>query len=132
MSRARSAMQEKKEKNISLQNVLVATAACNFSTAELRKVLRNCSFAHFHFKMCFSPQRRAISTAHLQKDPTPSVLSIFTSKCAFHLLATGSPRLTAFQAHRQSSLLVARSFLPSPCAIFDLTDFCHLRRRLII
>ena len=75
---------KKKEKNISLQNVLVATAACNFSTAELQKVARNCSFAHFHFKMCFSPQRRAISTAELLKDTTPSVLIIFTSKCAFH------------------------------------------------
>ena len=38
----------------SLQNVLFATAACNFSTSELQKVLRDCQF-----------------------------LSIFTSKCAF-------------------------------------------------
>ena len=76
----------------SLQNVLLATAACNFSTSELPKVLRECSvlyiftwkcasrhsgvqflnistsksgpnpwvFLHFHFKMCFSPQWRAI------------------------------------------------------------------------
>ena len=34
--------------------------------------------------------------------------------------------------HRQSSLLATRSFLSSPCTIFDPTDFCHLRRRLII
>ena len=34
--------------------------------------------------------------------------------------------------HRQSSLLVTRSFLSSPCTIFDPTDVCHLRRRLII
>ena len=77
---------------ISFPHVLFATAACNFSTSELRKVLRNCHvlyiftskyvfrhsgvhffdrrtaksasdltcFVHFHFKMCFSPQRRAI------------------------------------------------------------------------
>ena len=76
----------------SLQNVLLATAACIFSTSQLQKVVRTCSvlyiftskcasrhsgvqffnistsksgpnmqcFVHFHFKMCFSPQRRAI------------------------------------------------------------------------
>ena len=75
-----------------LVNVLLATAACNFSTSQLQKVLRTCSvlyiftskcasrhsgvqffnistsksgpnmqcFVHFHLKMCFSPQRRAI------------------------------------------------------------------------
>ena len=72
--------------------MLLATAACNFSTSQLQKVVRTCSvlyiftskrashhsgvqffdistsksgpeltrFVHFHFKMCFSPQRRAI------------------------------------------------------------------------
>ena len=76
----------------SLANVLFATAACNFSTSELQKVLSDpqffyiftckCAFrhsgvqffdiwtsksalgmrcfVHFHFQMCFSPQRRAI------------------------------------------------------------------------
>ena len=76
----------------SLPNVLLATAACNFSTSQLQKVVRTCSvlyiftskcasrhsgvqffnistsksgpnmqcFVHFHLKMCFSPQRRAI------------------------------------------------------------------------
>ena len=75
-----------------LPNVLFATAACNFSTAERQKVLRRlqffniltskCAFrhsgvqffdgwrgksasdlmcfVHFHFQMCFSPQRRTI------------------------------------------------------------------------
>ena len=75
-----------------LQNVLLATAACHFRTSQLQKVLRTpeffsifiskCAsrhsgvqffnistsksgpnltcFVHFHFKMCFSPQRRAI------------------------------------------------------------------------
>ena len=75
-----------------LQNVLLATAACNFRTSQLQKVLRDrqffsiftskCAsrrsgvqffnistsksapnltcFVHFHLKMCFSPQRRAI------------------------------------------------------------------------
>ena len=75
-----------------LGHVLLATAACNFSTSQRPKVLRECCvlyiftskcasrhsgvqffnswtsksgpkltcFVHFHFKMCFSPQRRAI------------------------------------------------------------------------
>ena len=75
-----------------LGNVLLATAACNFCTSQLQKVVRSwrvlyiftskCAsrhsgvqfldivtfksgpkltcFVHFHFKMCFSPQRRAI------------------------------------------------------------------------
>ena len=69
-----------------LGNVLLATAACNFSTSQLQKVVRSwcvlyiftwkCAsrhsgistsksgpnltcFIHFHLKMCFSPQRRA-------------------------------------------------------------------------
>ena len=76
----------------SLENVLLATAGCNFSTSQLQKVVRSwhvlciftwkCAsrhsgvqffnistsksgpnltcFVHFHLKMCFSPQRRAI------------------------------------------------------------------------
>ena len=76
----------------SLENVLLATAACNFCTPQLQKVVRSWDvlyiftwkrasrhsgvqflhistsksgpelmcFVHFHFKMCFSPQRRAI------------------------------------------------------------------------
>ena len=88
----------------SLGNVLLATAACNFSTSQLQKVVRTCSvlyiftskcasrhsgvqffniwpsksgpkltcFVHFHFKMCFSPQRRAIfdfSSDHMTPHP---------------------------------------------------------------
>ena len=84
----------------SLPNVLFATAACNFSTSELQKVLADpqffniftskCAFrhsvrhffnictyksgpntscsVHFHFQMCFSPQRRAFfQHLHVQK-----------------------------------------------------------------
>ena len=44
-----------------LPNVLFATAACIFSTSELTKSAPNTScFVHFDFRMCFSPQRRAI------------------------------------------------------------------------
>ena len=88
----------------SLENVLLATAACNFSTSQLQKVVRTCSvlyiltskcasrhsgvqffdistsksgpnmqcFVHFDFKMCFSPQRRAVfdfSSDHMTPHP---------------------------------------------------------------
>ena len=44
----------------SLPNVLFATAACIFSTGEGAKSASELTcFVHFHFKMCFSPQRRA-------------------------------------------------------------------------
>ena len=44
-----------------LENVLLATAACNFSTSQLQKVVRTWHvFVHFDLKMCFSLQRRAI------------------------------------------------------------------------
>ena len=45
----------------SLRNVLRATTACTFSTSQLPKsgpTLR--CFVHFHFEMCFAPQRRAL------------------------------------------------------------------------
>ena len=44
-----------------LANVLFTTAACIFLTSELTKSAPNTScFVHFDFRMCFSPQRRAI------------------------------------------------------------------------
>ena len=39
--------------------MLRATTACTFSTSQLPKVLREWCFVHFHFEMCFAPQRRA-------------------------------------------------------------------------
>ena len=45
----------------SLENVLLATPACNFSTSQLQKVVRTwCVLCIFDLKMCFSLQRRAI------------------------------------------------------------------------
>ena len=45
----------------SLPNVLFATAACIFFDIWTYKSAPNTScFVHFHFRMCFSPQRRAI------------------------------------------------------------------------
>ena len=63
----------------SLPNMLFATAACNFSTSELQKVLRPQFFNIFTAKCAFR-----LSTSEL-----PKVLrrlqffNIFTSKCAF-------------------------------------------------
>ena len=69
----------------SLRNVLRATTACTFSTSQLPKVVRTwCVFVHFHFEMCFTPQRRALFR-HLncQKWSAPGVcLYIFASTCA--------------------------------------------------
>ena len=42
-----------------LENVLRATTACTFSTAQLPKVLWTWCFVHFDLKMCFAPERRA-------------------------------------------------------------------------
>ena len=45
----------------SLQNVLLATTACNFSTSELQKVVQPWGVLYIlTWKMCFLPQRRAI------------------------------------------------------------------------
>ena len=53
----------------SLENVLLATAACNFF--DIGGPELTC-FVHFHFKMCVSPQQRAIfdfSSDHMTPRP---------------------------------------------------------------
>ena len=105
----------------SLENVLLATAACNFSTAQLQKVVRECSvlyiftwkcasrhsgvqffnistsksgpkltcFVHFHLKMCFSPQRRAIFQ-HLNFKKRSENVSLLAFSLQNVLLATAA------------------------------------------
>ena len=105
----------------SLENVLLATAACNFSTSELQKVVWECSvlyiftwkcasrhsgvqildiatsksapnmqcFVHFHLKMCFSPQRRAIFQ-HLNFKKWSETLSFLAFWLQNVLLATAA------------------------------------------
>ena len=58
----------------SLPNVLFATAACNFflDIRTSKSAPTPSVFEHFHFQMCFSPQRRAIfdvSSQHLPPHP---------------------------------------------------------------
>ena len=63
-----------------LGNVLLATAACNFSTSELQKVVWECQFfSIFDFKIHFSPQRRAIFQRRNFKkcSETPSFLTFW-------------------------------------------------------
>ena len=83
-----------------LENVHRATAACNFSTSELQKVLRSCAsrhsrvqffdigtsksapkltcFVHFDLKMCIAPQPRAIFRhRNFKKCSEPDVLCTF-------------------------------------------------------
>ena len=68
----------------SLQNVLLATAACNFSTSQLQKVARTCSVLHILTWKCASRHSGVqffnISTS--KSGLRMSVFSIFTSKCA--------------------------------------------------
>ena len=70
-----------------------ATTACTFSTSEPPKVARTCSvFVHFHFEMCFAPQRRALFRhLNFQKWSDAGVLCTFwlrnvlraTTACTF-------------------------------------------------
>ena len=109
-----------------LQNVLLATAACNFSTSELLKVVRSwgvlyiltskCAsrhsgvpffnistsksgpklrcFVHFHLKMCFSPQRRAIFNISTSKSGLRMLCFVH-----FHLKMCFSPQRRAIFQH---------------------------------
>ena len=69
-----------------LGNVLLATAACNFSTSQLQKVVRTCSEAHFDWK-CASRysgvQFFDISTS--KSAPRPSVFYDFDLEMCFSL-----------------------------------------------
>ena len=115
----------------SLENVLLATAACNFSTSQLQKVLRTwhvlyiftwkCAsrqsgvhffnistsksgpkltcFVHFHLKMCFSPQRRAIfQHLNFKKWSEADVFCTFSLENA--LLATAACNFSTSQLQK--------------------------------
>ena len=67
-----------------LENVLLATAACNFSTSQLPKVVRTCSERHILIEnVLLATAACNFSTSLLQKVVRAcSVLYILTSKCA--------------------------------------------------
>ena len=149
-----------------LQNVLLATVACNFSTSELQKVLRACSvlyiltsqlqkvlracsvlhiftwkcasrhrgvqflnistsksapsmqcFVHFYFKMCFSPQRRAIfEHLNFKKWSEPDMFCTFSLQNV--LLATAACNFSTSQLQK-----VVRSW----CVLYIFTSKCASR-----
>ena len=70
----------------SLPNVLFATAACNFSTSKLQKVVPDPQFLTFSLpNVLFATAAYNFSTSKLQKVvPDPQFFNIFTCKCAFH------------------------------------------------
>ena len=57
--------------------MLLATAACNFSTSQLQKVLRACSVLYILTSKCAS-RYSGVQFFHIS---TPQFFSIFTSKC---------------------------------------------------
>ena len=67
-----------------LQNVLLATAACNFSTSQLQKMVRECCALYILTSKCASRYSGVqFSTSQLQKMVREwCVLCILTSKCA--------------------------------------------------
>ena len=127
--------------------MLLATAACNFSTSQLQKVVRTCSvlyiftskcasrhsgvqffdistsksgpeltcFVHFHFKMCFSPQRRAIFQHLNFKKCSENVVF-----CAFSLenvlLATAACHFSTSQLQKVVRTPQFFSIFTSKCA----------------
>ena len=114
-----------------LGNVLLATAACNFSTSQLQKAVRSwgvlyifiskCAsrhsgvqffnistsksgptltcFVHFHFKMCFSPQRRAIFQ-HLNFKKWSENVVFCTFSLENMLLATAACNFSTLQLQK--------------------------------
>ena len=69
----------------SLPNVLFATAACNFSTSELQKVLRRLQFFNIFTSECAFRHSRVhfFNIWTYKVVQTRHVLYIFTSECAF-------------------------------------------------
>ena len=102
-----------------LSNVLFATAACNFSTSELQKVVQTCGvlmcFVHFDFQMCFSPQRRAIFR-HLNRQKCSEAVMFCTFWLSNVLFATAANN---FSTSEQTKVLRSRYVLyifTSKCA----------------
>ena len=100
-----------------LENVLLATAACNFSTSELQKVVRTCSFVHFDFKMRFSLQRRAIFP-HSNFKKWPETVSFLTFWLWNVLLATAACNFSTWLLPK-----VVRTW----CVLYILTWKCASR-----
>ena len=150
-----------------LVNVLLATAACNFSTSQLQKVVRTCSalyiftskcpshsgvqffdistsksgpdltcFVHFHLKMRFSPQRRAIFQ-HLNFKKWSENVVFCTFSLENVLLATAACHFSTSQRQKVLQTPQFFSIFTSKCAsrysgvqflISPLTTWLRTRR----
>ena len=95
-----------------LGNVLRATAACNFSTSQLQKVT---CFVHFHLKMCFSPQRRAIFQ-HLNFQKWSETEMFCTFSLENVLLATAACNFSTSQLQKVLRTPQFFSIFTSKCA----------------
>ena len=127
--------------------MLGATAACNFSTSQLQKVLRDrqffniftwkCAsrhsggeffdistsksgpeltcFVHFHLKMCFSPQRRAIFR-HLNFKKWSETEMFCTFSLENVLLATAACNFSTSQLQKVLRTPQLFSIFTSKCA----------------
>ena len=86
-------------------------------------------FVHFHFQMCFSPQRRAIfSTSELQKVLGGlQFFNIFTSKCAFRHRRRHFFNICTYKSGPNTSCFVhfhfQMSFSPQRRAFFRHLNF---------
>ena len=163
----------------SLENVLLATAACNFWTSELQKVVRECSvlyiftwkcasrhsgvqfldigtsksgpkltcFVHFHLKMCFSPQRRAIfQHLNFKKWSEPDMFCTFslenvllaTAACNFWFLLwphdSAPAALTSLLFDSPDTRIIEKTqrFATSLTFGADVSSFFWLSRNCII
>ena len=147
-----------------LGHVLLATAACNFSTSELREcrvlyiLTWKCAsrhsgvqffdigtvksgpeltcFAHFHFKMCFSPQRRAIFP-HRNFKKWSETLSFLAFSLENVLIATAASNFSTSALQKVVRTCSVLYILTSKCAsrhssvqflISPLTTWLRTRR----
>ena len=131
-----------------LTHVLLATAACNFSTSELQKMLQNTGFfLHFDLQMCFSPQRRAIF-AHRNFKNCSETLSFLTFWLLNMLLATAARKFCTWELERcsdtvsflaswlQAALLARAAYnfstSQSTKRVSDLTFFVHFHFKNVL
>ena len=98
-----------------LGNVLRATAACNFSISTSKSGPELTCFVHFHLKMCFSPQRRAIFQ-HLNFKKWSETEMFCTFSLENVLLATAACNFSTSQLQKVLRTPQFFSIFTSKCA----------------
>ena len=106
-----------------LENVLLATAACNFSTSLLPKVVRTCAQCMqlervaFYLKMCFALQRRAsLHVFSQQPPPRPPLYRGYFSTQPTHKSPLSHPNTlkVSLLCHPVPSVHVSPVLTPNP------------------